>query len=203
MKTKLSGLLLLACAALGGFTTPASGAEGGRSTFNYMVGFPMGDTKNFIGKPSFLGVDLDMTMTKPTKDSEVSLVLGWQRFKEELTNATYTADTLTVTADQSRSLTHLPFVIKYRHYPGGSATTKWFVGGGAGATYVERLLYVGSFNFSQYGWQFLLRPEAGLIYSFSKTMEIETSLRYDYGFKTGGLPALSILSLGVGISVSY
>jgi hypothetical protein len=87
--------------------------------------------------------------------------------------------------------------------PWKSGSINGFFGAAAGVAYVERRFFVGSFNFSNYGWQILLRPEIGATYMLSDNGGIEASLRYDYGFKTSALPSYGAVTVGIGYAIFY
>lgn len=204
-KTVLIRILLIVFCMMGPVVSDKACAQDLRSTASYLIGFPTDDTGDFVEDPSFAGFDLDFGLKVLSPNNEVSFVLGWQRFKEDQSGSTYTDSSsgLTITADQERSLTTLPLLLKYRHYFSVNEAAKWFAGAGAGAAYVERRFFVGSFDFSHYGWQFILRPEGGLSYAISSNTSIEASLRYDYGFDTGSLPTLGVFTLGFGVSANF
>lgn len=205
MKTSLVKVVALICCALSFAVPNPAHAQKARTTVSYLIGFPVDDTNDFISKTSFLGFDLDLSMQVLNENSEASLVLGFQRFERDLSNSSYTdpSSGAVFTADQERSLTSVPILVKWRYYPYSKDALRWFVSAAAGGTYVERRFFVGSFDLSKYGWQFLLRPEGGVSYMLTPAMALEASLRYDYGVATSTLPTLGAVSIGLGFSTYF
>lgn len=205
MKTFFIRVISLACCLLFISAAGSAHAQAGRTTINYLIGFPTYDTSNFINRTSFLGFDLDLSMQVLNVNSEASLVLGFQRFKRDISNSTFTdpSSGAVLTADQERSLTSVPILVKWRFYPYTAQGLRWFLSAAAGGTYVERRFFVGSFDLSEYGWQFLLRPEGGASYMISNNIALEASVRYDYGVATSTLPTLGTVSIGLGLSTIF
>ena len=172
------------------------------TTFSYSVGFPSGDLKDFIGKTSFRGIQMDFQ--KMIQDNlGVGLSLGWNVFYQEMSYGTYNIDNVSLSGKQWRYSNHIPilFSTTYQLKPG--ETMNPYFGLGVGVTYTRRNTDMNLYTIERDGWNFTMQPAIGLLIEASDITKVNISGRYNQGFKAGDFTSSqSYFSLNVGFTFS-
>ena len=169
----------------------------------YTINFPMGNTKDFISKPSFRGVTFDYRY-EVTPRVLVGLSAGWYTFYNDagLDSYTSTDESVTATGKQFRYMNSVPLFVVADYYF-SEEDLKPFIGVGLGTTYNRLDLEMGMYTLRVDPWQFSLAPEAGLAYKIADGTAALVSVRYNVSFATGDLDSQSFLGLNLGIVASF
>ena len=170
------------------------------TTIAYSVGFPSGDLKDFIGKTSFRGIQMDFQ--KMVQDNlGVGLSLGWNVFYKEMSYGTYNIDNVSLSGKQWRYSNHIPilFSTTYQLKPG--ETMNPYVGLGVGVTYTLRNTDMNLYTIERDAWNFTLQPAIGVLIEASDVTKVNISGRYNQGFKAGDFTSSqSYFSLNLGFT---
>lgn len=159
-------------------------AQNKLTVLSYNVGFPSGDTKDFIDDTSWLGFSFDFRSYKDRKSPiMVGFHFAWQVF-DKRTSGTTVLENGAITGTQRRYINSLPFLLTGHYYLGDARGTKYFAGLGAGAYYIIDRLEIGVAAFEENNWHFGLMPEVGVQVPLSNIDGI-LSAQYHYAFKSG------------------
>lgn len=190
---KLSLLLIVSFAV---FSTAV--AQRSQTSIQYVIGFPMGDLKDYIGSTSFRGVAVDFrTMVHPKL--AVGFDAGVNVFYERKDYDTYVDGTASLSGVQYRYTNAFPLHATVAYYPNNEKSFSPFIGLGAGTVYNKRDTDIGMWEISTDEWQFSLKPEVGFINKFSPNFGLKVAAKYFANFKSNGLEGQSFIALGVGI----
>lgn len=192
-------LLLIVVLATIGFGVAAQN----KTNLNYSIGIPMGDTKDFIGKTSFRGANIEFEHFF-TDVIAGGIITGWNTFYEAKPRATYPISNGAITSQQFRYLNVLPIQITGKYYfAGDNATVRPFIGLNAGTYYAEQRNDNGLYSVSEKGWTWGLAPKAGVLFPISFSASLAVSLDYDVSFKSSKVPQQNWLGINVGFSWDY
>ncbi len=194
-------ILLAACVLCLGATGLVNAQGNTVTTVTYSIAFPSADLKDYIGKTSFRGVNLDFQ--KMVQDNiGVGLSVGWNVFYQDMGNATYTIDNISLTGKQYRYSNHIPVLMSstFQLKPGDSMNP--YVGLGAGVTYSLRNTDMNLYTLEQDAWNFTVQPAVGVLIEASDVTRVNISARYNHGFKAGNelKNAQSYFSLNLGFT---
>ena len=171
------------------------------TTFNYSIGFPVGDMNDFIGKVSWRGATIDYRkMVQP--NIGVGFSVAWNVFYEEFAKDSYTIDNVTLTGKQYRYSNFVPMMINPTYYLKPGETVNPYVTLGIGTMYTRRNTDMNLYTVEQEAWNFLLQPEVGLQYMINDAAALNISGKFNYGFKAGNEidSAQSFFTLNIGFS---
>lgn len=171
-------------------------------TFNYSIGFPVGNLSEFTQKTSFRGATLDFRkMVQP--NIGVGFSVGWSVFYEELAKDTYTLDNASFTGKQYRYSNHVPMMINPTYYLKPGESLNPYVSLGIGTMYTRRNTDMNLYTLEQEAWNFLLQPEVGLQYLLNDAFAVNISGKFNYGFKAGNEidAAQSFFTLNIGFTL--
>ncbi|MFL5813584.1 MAG: hypothetical protein ACJ763_08405 [Bdellovibrionia bacterium] len=177
-------------------------------SLSYIVSFPTASTADFLGNAvSYRGLGIEWNAPTGLDDLYWGFSLRWLYFRHDEDNESITSGNTTVTGRIYRSVDSFPISLnlKYPFKVSSSSRVQPFIGLGVGTTYGRRELNVGAYSQNQYGWQFLMAPEAGTEVKFSRTGETRGffNVRYDAGFGSDAISAISNLSLAIGIASNF
>ncbi|MGC3943341.1 MAG: OmpW family outer membrane protein [Chryseolinea sp.] len=169
----------------------------------YSINFPMGNTSDFISKPSFRGLTFDYRY-EVTPRILVGASAGWYTFYNEAGYDSYTSkdESITATGQQFRYMNSVPLLVMADYYFSEN-DLKPYVGLGLGTTYNRVDLEMGMFNIRIDPWQFSLAPEAGLAYKIAEGTSALVSVRYNVSFSSRDLDTQSFLGLNLGIVAAF
>jgi hypothetical protein len=174
-------------------------AQSSMMSWQYSMGFPTGNLKEYTSPVSFRGVTYNYNKMVET-GLAIGLELGWNVFYEEKGYGTYTTGNVDYSGKQWRYSNNAPilFTLSYFKNPDESVTP--FAGLGVGTMYSERRTTMGAYNFIGDGWHLELKPELGILYN-REGASLSVSAKYYYGFEAGDLPAEGFFTLNVGFVV--
>jgi len=176
------------------------------TTLNYVVSFPTAATRDFMGSTvSFRGLGFEWTSAIGESDLHWGLSLRWLYFKDVVENGSFTQGATTATGRLFRAVDSFPIAVHVKYPLASFGRVVTFVGLGAGTTYGARELQIGALSQNEYGWQFLLAPEVGALFTpaGNKAVGIYFNARYDGGFGTSVIGAITNLSLALGIGSTF
>ena len=170
----------------------------------YDVGFPFAETEEFAGQVSWRG--LSLYMDRFINDNlAVGTSFSWSVFLEKEEGAYYEDGNMLVHGTQMRYINNLPLLGRISYYLPVDPVEAFF-SLGIGTAWQERVLNVGTWNINPSDdngigshWHFALAPELGILIP-TPGSSLTAKLRYVQGFKTANAPALSYLSVGLGIA---
>jgi opacity protein-like surface antigen len=173
-----------------------------QSTFSlqYAINFPLGNTGDYIGEPSFRGISLDYRYHVSPMIA-VGIGTGWYTFYEKQDYGTYTSsdEALSVSGVQYRYINSMPLLFTGDYYFSPEEKFSPFVGLGIGVTYNEVNTEMGQFYVDTDTWQFSLAPEVGARIGTASSVWGVISARYNNCFETSELEAQSYLTLNIGV----
>jgi outer membrane protein len=175
-------------------------AQSGLSSLQYSMGFGAGDLHEYITRASFRGFTYNYSKFV-TSNVTVGFELGWNTFYEDLPFDTYNSEkipNLVYSAKQWRYSNHLPMLATFGYSGNTNATVTPFGSLGIGTMYTERRTDMGQYAFTNDVWNFVLKPEVGIIYNIDEMIGFTVSSKYYYGFKTANLDPQSYFTVNVG-----
>jgi len=114
----------------------------GLINFNYIMGFPVGDFKDFINKSSFRGFNFEYRHFL-NDNMSVGGYIGWNGFYEETGRSTYTFDNGAITGVLYKYLYVLPIYANLHYYPFPGDPVQPFAGLAFGAIYLNKESQMG------------------------------------------------------------
>jgi hypothetical protein len=177
--------------------TSAPAFAQGSFSMQYSMGFGMGDSKSYINAPSFRGATMEYRHLV-TDDMAIGVDVSWNVFYERRASDTYTSGTVSLTGVQYRYVNAVPIYVSVDKYFGMGKKVNPFVGLGIGTMYTRRNTDMNLYTLETDSWAFALRPEAGIRYDASTSVDLILALKYNYGLSTTDLPAQSYLAVNVG-----
>ncbi len=191
----LPSLLVLLSAAL-----LATRAEASQGAIYWVPSLPTAGTKDHTPDFTLRGMGAEaMYRVRPQIDLGISFRIVY--FRNEQENQTYTPSSSTaITGRLFRSTESFPVLFHGRYLFPEDGGFSPFVGLGIGPAYVQKDLSIGTFVYNAFGWQFMLAPELGFSYAPpASRYGAYFNLRYDAGFGTDAVSAVSYLSFALGI----
>ena len=195
MKAKLLSLSFLA------FAAGTAMAQDDYMIVSYQVGFPRGDTKDYIEKTSWRGLNLGY---RHVIDEEVAVgvEIGSQLFYEYKEYDTYTRGTASLSGTQYRYSWNTPITAHVDYVLNEGKDIRPFIGMGLGALYAYRVTDFGMYRITQDPWQFVMVPEVGVSCYMSGGSALLVSAKYFAAFDAEGVGGQSYLGVNVGILFS-
>ena len=169
----------------------------------YSINFPMGETADFISKPSFRGLTFDYRY-EVTPRVLIGLSAGWYTFYQEAGYDSYTSkdESITASGQQYRYINSVPLLVMADYFF-SEENLKPFIGLGLGTTYNRVDLEMGMYKLQVDPWQFSLGPEAGLAYKIAEGTSALLSVRYNVSFSSRDLDTQSYLGLNLGVVAAF
>ncbi|WP_346859164.1 hypothetical protein [uncultured Draconibacterium sp.] len=174
--------------------------EGTMFFVDYNVAMPLGGTADFTNNISPRGVDFE-TQTFITEDLTVGLGIGWNLFRQKISDETFYYEDLTITGTQFRYTNIVPITVNVKKFFMNNGDYLPFVGVGLGTSYNEMRNEIGVFQLTDDKWLFSVAPEIGMLYDMNYKSFLSLKLKYNYSPKSGNFASMSYLSLGVGIGL--
>lgn len=173
-------------------------AQSGYTSFQYVMGFGVGDLGDYISKASFRGAVFDYQKEFSPKAS-MGLELGWSTFYERKEYDTYTVEPYSLSGIQYRYSNMFPMLATAEYYPVSDAVVKPYVNLGIGTMYTIRNTDMGTWTLEENAWQFALKPEIGVIYDVGVNSSIKLEAKYYTGIKTSKLETQSFFAISTGL----
>ena len=162
----------------------------------YDVGIPFSSTKEFADKASWRGLTFDVDRFVGD-NLAVGLGFSWSTFVEKEPDSYYEREAILLHGTQVRYINNIPLTARIAYYKPVN-TMDIFGSLGIGTVWQETRREIGTFAFTGNYWQFALVPEAGILIPAGQT-NVTARVRYVAGFETDDAPALSYLSIGLGL----
>ena len=183
-----------------GFTSQAQG--GGIWNFQWAIGFPVGETNDFISQTSFRGFGLEGRGYVTDK-----LTVGgrgaWHTFYKDYGFVTNDMGNSTISGYQRKYINAIPLTVNTHYYFGYGAVLP-YIGVGIGAYFIETRNYMGVYYVQEKAWHFGVAPEVGVVIPFGNSNTgLNFGLKYQYAAKTKDTQAVSWVELDVGISYVF
>jgi hypothetical protein len=178
------------------------GQGGGIWNFDWNMGFPMGDTKDYIGQPTFRGFSIE-GRGFVTDNITVGGIGAWNVFYENFGWTTNSDGTRTIYGYKRRYLNVMPLMVT-AHYYFSQGQIQPYIGAGVGSYYIESRDFVGIYYIQGKDWHFGIAPEVGIIMPFgSGDTGMNINFKYNMAAKTKDQPSYSWLGVNVGISYLF
>lgn len=146
----------------------------------YSIAIPTGETKDFISKPSFTGLTLDLRKFV-TYNVSIDFLIGWNGFEEETRDIISIPNTDT-SGIQSRLMNSFPIIIATHYYFGDGTEFRPFIGAGVGTYFIYQKSELGPEVVESYKWHLGFEIDAGMFYLL-ETIYGFVNVRYHYVFK--------------------
>ena len=201
MKTNKTLLILSLIFAIS-FSSYSQG--GGIWNFQWVIGFPVGETNDFLDQTSFRGFGLE-GRGYVTDKLTVGGRAAWQTFYQD--NGFVTSelgDNGAISGFQRRYINAIPLTVN-SHYYFGYGLVLPYVGVGIGGYYIETRDYLGIYYVREKAWHFGVAPEVGVVVPFGSgsSTGLNVALKYQYAAKTKDTQAVSWVELDIGISYIF
>jgi hypothetical protein len=179
-------------------TTTSLAAQKSRTTMTYAVGIPTGDLSDFISKPSWRGVSVDLIRMLDTNIG-LGASFGWNVFYDARDYDTYSQGTASLSGKQYRYSNHIPMLVNFNYYMNPGQKMIPYVSLGSGVIYTRRNTDMNLYTFERDSWNFALQPQIGLEFDNSYSSAFTISAKYFYGFSAGDFDkAQSYITINVG-----
>ena len=184
------------------FSISTFGQGGGVWNFDWNMGFPIGDLKDFTDQPSFRGFSIN-GQGFVTDNIAVGGILGWNVFYENLGFVEEDYGTAKVYGYKRRYVNAMPLLVTGQYYFTQSGIQP-YIGVGVGTYYIESRDFTGIYYLQGKDWHFGLAPEAGLIMPFgSGDAGLHIGFKYNMAAKTKNEPGYQWFGVNVGISYLF
>jgi len=175
---------------------------GGIWNFQWAIGFPVGETSDFLNQTSFRGFGID-GRGYVTDRLTVGGRAAWQTFYKDFGYVSESSDNVTVSGFQRKYINAIPLTVN-THYYFGSGLVLPYVGIGIGPYYIESRNYMGIYYVQEKAWHFGVAPEIGVVVPFGNSNTgINVALKYQYAAKTKDTQAVSWVELDIGIAYVF
>lgn len=164
--------------------------------FEYSMGFPTGDLRDYIDEPSFRGFNFGYRYMLD-ENRALGIDMGWQTFFEKKDYATYTDGTASISGIQYRYTNAFTASLQIDQVFNEGSDIRPFIGLGAGTSYMRRTMDMGLYRLERDPWQFMLQPEAGVSLYTANGNAVMLTFNYYWGFETKDLDAQSFLAVGL------
>jgi outer membrane protein W len=180
------------------FPLYALGQGDGMTSIMYSVGFPIGESADYIDQTSFRGFAITGDYFL---DDEWSLGFstGVQTFYQEMGRQTYDVGTLSLTGEEFRYLNMIPAIMtgKYHFDRYGIITPS--LGLGAGFHWVGQRTEFAGFQFNDDSFRFGLLGTAGIGLEVSPSTDLLFNTTYHHSFESSDIQTHSFLALQLGL----
>lgn len=195
----LGPVLLIGIVLFAGMPPGRALAQGALTSLSWDPSFTSGDTGDFVGEMTWRSFGMDVKgFISPQFTMGASF--DWRLFNE-VTDKIVEIEDGHASGTQNRRVYALPLLItshfyfrSFRDYP----LYIPYIGGGAGAYYIEEKLEIGVHTLKEKAWNFGLCLEVGTLFEFSYGYVL-LRFKYNYAFESGDVAPLSFWSIGMGI----
>ncbi len=165
------------------------------------MSFGLGETGDYISKPSFRGLSFD---GRGFLTDQISLggYFSWTTFFEERANDIYTDGTATLTGTQYRYINAFPILLQGHYYLGTDEyEPRFYFGAGLGTYKMIQRTDIGVWSIEENHWHFGMSPEVGLLYPVGMSSQLNINLKYHWVL--GVDDSLDYSWLGVSIGFAW
>ncbi len=176
-----------------------------KTNIYYLMGFPMGDTHDYISKSSFRGMGFEYQYLL-SDNFALGGVLQWSTFYESDPRATYPIQdgNGAINGIRYKYINTVPMYLTGTYYlASDDAKVRPYLGLGIGTYWLEKRTDMGLFTDITNSWHFGLIPKAGVLIPVSFSTSIYVGLDYNLAFKNSELDTQSWLGLSVGFNFDY
>lgn len=173
-------------------------AQSGYTSFQYQMGFAMGDLGDYIGKASFRGAVFDYQRNLSASTS-MGLELAWSTFYEKKEYDTYTVEPYSLSGIQYRYSNMFPMLLTAEYYFMSGGSVEPYLNLGIGTMYTIRDTDMGIWRLEEKAWQFGLKPELGVIYDVGMNSSVKLEAKYYMGIGGSKLETQSFLAISAGM----
>ena len=178
-------------------------AQDGNYMISYPISFPMGNLHDYSSNVSFRGISLEFNK-KTSPQTTAGLEVGWNVFYQQVDRKVYHDGNASITGVQYRYTNAVPIILGGKYYAKtGSRALRPYVGVGLGTLYANRTTDFGLYEITSDGWQFLIRPEAGIDMQFARGESFFLGAKYMWGFNTSSLDGQQWLSINIGFRSGF
>ncbi len=185
------------------FAMSSFGQGGGIWNFDWSMGFPMGNTKDFIGAPSFRGFSIE-GRGYVTDNIAIGGIGAWNVFYENKGWVTESiGNNKEVYGFKRKYLNVMPLMVTGDYYfsQGG---VQPYIGAGIGTYYIESRNFMGLYYVQGKDWHFGIAPEVGVVMPFSSSNAgLNINFKYNMAAKTKNESSYSWLGINIGISYLF
>jgi len=173
-------------------------AQSGYTSFQYQIGFGMGDLGDYIGAASFRGFTFDYQKNLSTNIS-VGAEFSWSTFYEKKEYDTYTVEPYSLSGIQYRYSNMFPMLLTAEYYFIEEGAVKPYFNLGIGTMYTIRDTDMGLWRIEEKAWQFGLKPELGLMYEVGVSSSVKLEAKYYMGIGGSELENQSFFAISAGM----
>ena len=172
-------------------------AQLGRFGLSYNMALPLGKTSDFIGKYTFRGFGMEAHW-EISPELFLGFTASWNVFYDS-ERGTFVNENTSVTGVQYRYLNTLPLMLDVKKHFKTSGNVIPFVSLGTGPIYSEMRTDMGLWSVVNKGWQYGIVPGVGIQKPMLNGSDVIFTVRYNYGFKSTELEAMSFLGFNLGL----
>ncbi len=172
-------------------------------SFDYSMGFAIGDFRDFIDETSFRGFYMDGRGLISEKIS-IGGAFGWNIYDQDYARATYDFEGGAITGQKWNYFLQMPLFINAHYYFIHHGAVQPRIGLSTGGYYTEYEVQMGSFSLVDRSWRFGLTPEVELYFPFGISgWGLNIRGRYNIIFyDNNNIDALQNITLDVGFSLA-
>ena len=185
------------------FGVSSFGQGGGMWNFDWSMGFPMGDMKDFTEQPSFRGFQIE-GRSFVTDKIAVGGMGAWNVFYENFGWTTETfGDNKTIYGYKRRFINAMPLMVT-GHYYFTQSGIQPYIGAGLGTYYIESRDFMGIYYVQGKAWHFGLAPEVGVVMPVGMgNTGININFKYNMAAKTKDEQSYTWLGINVGLTYLF
>ncbi|TAJ14021.1 hypothetical protein DMA11_06625 [Marinilabiliaceae bacterium JC017] len=168
----------------------------------YNMGFPVGNTQDFVDKTSFRGSSFEFG--KYLNDNiSVGMGIGWNTFYQSFPKATYPIEGGEITGKKYNYINAVPIMANVKYHFTREGPIHPYVGLHVGTFYMENRTDIGMYSFADKGWTFGIAPEAGVAIPVGQGVNFLVSAKYNQSFETSKIDQQGWFNLNFGISFTF
>ncbi len=153
-------------------------------SLSYQMNIPLGDSRDFVSKASFEGVNINWAYFVAPKIA-VGFDLSYNNYHQKIGQKIYRPnDNMAVNAAQYRYTQAFPIKAQVRYFCNPDNYIKCYTGLGIGALSAGQHIIVQDLDQWHNSWGFLLSPEIGMLIPFSADSQFGVNVTAGYNWST-------------------
>ncbi len=166
----------------------------------YNVGYPVGNTSEYIALPSFRGINAEWRQYI-TEHFSLGIKGAYQVFYQEIDDQLYTNDGTTIYGKQFRYINSIPLLAVAGYETDNDNGLITFYGKlGLGVYSFQKFTDMGFYRYqNEFSWNLGLLPEIGIIYKLAPRINAVFHVNYNQIFKNASIENQGYMSTGVGL----